>query len=82
MEDHRTVTSDRLRLRGEALQLDVAGPGDASGVPLVLLAHVDQLDLAAVEPPLHLLGRELVRSVGEHHGRERTAVPRSVRPAT
>ena len=56
VEDDRRVAVDRLRLRGEALELDVARAGDPARLVLVGLAHVDQLDLAALERGADLSG--------------------------
>ena len=46
VEHHRPGAVDRVRLGGEAAELDQARAGDPAGLVLVWLADVDQLDLA------------------------------------
>ena len=43
LEDDRAVAVDLLGLRGQLLERDVAGAVDTAGLPLVVLADVDQL---------------------------------------
>src|SRR5512132_80008 len=56
VEDDRRVARDRLRLGRQPLELDVPRAGDPARVVLVGLAHVDQLDLAALERGADLVG--------------------------
>src|SRR5437764_6259826 len=68
LEDDRPVSRQLLGPPRQPLELDVPCPRDAARIPLVLLAHVHELDLAALEPLAHLLGLELMRRVGEGAG--------------
>src|SRR5215210_8522168 len=43
VEDDRPLLVDRGRLRGDLAEHDVARPADPAGVPLLVLADVDQL---------------------------------------
>src|SRR4051794_9494863 len=56
VEDDRRLARDRVRLRGEALELDVPRAGDPARLVLVGLAHVDELDLATLVRGKDLLG--------------------------
>src|SRR4051812_15987154 len=47
VEDDGPVTLDRAGLGGEPPELEVPRPGDPAGGVLVVLAHVDELDLTA-----------------------------------
>ena len=59
VEDHRPVPIDRLGRLAQLGELEVAGTGDAPGVVLVGLAHVDELDRALGVQLGHALGRQL-----------------------
>ena len=59
LEDDRRVLVDLLRAAREPLELDVHRAGDAAGLPLVGLAHVDELRLAALDQLLHALRLEV-----------------------
>src|SRR5215218_9185531 len=69
VEDHGPVAVDRLGLRVEVRELDVAPVGDPPRLVLVALPDVDELDLAAcVGVTDHLGGDvELVRAKGIGH---------------
>ena len=57
IEDHRQVALDRLCLSRQVRQLDQSRPGDVPGVVLMLLAHVDQLDVTIGDQFSNLFGR-------------------------
>src|SRR5207302_9622675 len=65
LEDDRAVAGQLVGAGREALQLDVPRARYAARLPLVRLAHVHQLDLAALQAVPDLLGLELVLAVGE-----------------
>ena len=74
LEDDRRLLVDLLRAPREPLELDVHRAGDAPGLPLVGLAHVDELRLAALDELLHALRLEVELVVGERsHERARLA---------
>src|SRR6185437_15473531 len=56
---------------GELLHLDVGRAGDPPRVPLVVLAHVDELDLARVGELLDLLWRQVHRGQRSERPRPR-----------
>src|SRR5437879_4622232 len=65
LEDDRPLPRQLVGAPGKPFELDVPRPRDPARLPLVRLAHVHQLDLPALEALAHLLGRQLVRGVGE-----------------
>ena len=75
------VAVDRVRLGREALELDVARAGDPARLVLVGLAHVDQLDLAALERGADLVGVDVdvVGVEGVGHANREALRPRAAR---
>ena len=72
-------------LRREALELDVARAGDPARLVLVGLAHVDQLDLAALVRGADLVGVDVdvvgVEGVGHALAKPYGRGPRAFGPA-
>ena len=58
-EDDRALRIERLGELGQLRQRHVASTVDAPGLPLVGLAHVDQVGVAACDPLGGLLRRQL-----------------------
>ena len=65
VEDHPTVAGDGLRVRRQALELDVPAAFNEPGLALVRLADVDELDLPASQQVGDAVGVELVVGVRE-----------------
>jgi hypothetical protein len=59
VEDDRPLPVDRRRLRGDLAEHDVARAADPAGVPLLVLAHVDQLRVLVAPQGLGLLRRDV-----------------------
>src|SRR3954469_10940269 len=79
-EDDRLRRVDRGRLRGQPLELDVAGAGNVPRLAFVGLAHVDDLRAPVGECALDLRGRDLEGGVDQRVGHDYVVVT-DARPA-
>lgn len=76
IEDDRPLGIQRIGLGSEPVHDDVMVAGYAASLVLVILTHVDELDLAVTEQLGNPIRLELLLLLGERtHGREATARP-------
>jgi hypothetical protein len=69
VEDDGAAGVERVGLRGDLAQRDVARAGDVAGLPLVVLAHVDELHVALLEGVGHRAGLDVLGHGGHRSER-------------